>query len=127
MTRLASGLPKGPENGLDAIARSLIADPTARRVVIAVVDCSRLTTNTDTDETVATVRVLRVEQVHPGDVAEAHRLVRRALEHRHGDSVLPLETERDLEAWFGQGFTLDPSTGELVDVDEAPDAGPDED
>lgn len=118
MTRLSSGLPKGDANGLDAIARSLVDDPHERHVVVAVVDCSKITMNTDTDEAVATVRVRRIERVHPEDRVEAERLVRRALEFRHGDTVLPIETERDLESWFGEGVSLDVETGELTGIDD---------
>ena len=121
MTRLSSGLPKGDANGLEAIARALVDNPHERHVVIAVVDCSRITTLTDTDEAVATVRVRRIERVHPEDRLEAERLVRRALEFRHGETVLPIETERDLESWFGAGTLVDPDTGEVtagtLDVD----------
>lgn len=123
MTRLQSGLPKGDQNGLTAIARDLVHAPTDRHLVVAVVDCSKITTNTDTGNTEATVRVLRIERVHPEDITEAERLVRRALEHRHGDTVLPLDVERDLEEWFGVGFDVNPETGELTATD---DGGPEE-
>src|SRR5690625_4331190 len=67
MTRLASGLPKGDANGLYAIAHQLLDDPLQRHVVVAVVDCSKITTDTATGARDATVRVLRIEQVHPDD------------------------------------------------------------
>lgn len=121
MTRLSSGLPKGDENGLTAIARQLIDDPLERHVVIAVVDCSKITVDTATGAREATVRVLRIEQVHPDDRLEAERLVRRALEYRHGDEVLPIDIERDMEEWFGKGFELDPESGELRELPSDPD------
>lgn len=115
MARLASGLPKdADQNGLFAIARELIEDPLRRHVVIAVVDCSKITTDTQTGAREATIRVRRIEQVHPGDTTEAERLVRRALEFRMGDTVLPIDIERDMEEWFGQGVELDTATGELT-------------
>lgn len=124
MPRLQSGLPKGDANGLSAIARHLIDAPLDRHLVLAVVDCSKITTDTATGEQEATVRVLRIERVHPDDVTEAERLVRRALEYRHGDEVLPIDIERDLEEWFGKGFELDPETGALTEVTDDEDDGP---
>lgn len=130
MPRLSSSLPKdADQNGLYAIARELLDDPLRRHVVLAVVDCSKITTDTSTGAREPTVRILRIEQVAPADIAEAERLVRRALEHRSGDTVLPIDIERDMEAWFGKGYELDPETGELTptgDYTEDPDAEDDE-
>lgn len=112
MARLSAALPKdATKNGLDAIARELLDDPLKRHLVIAVVDCSKITTDTATGARDATVRVLRIEQVHPDDVTEAERLVRRALEYRSGDTVLPIDVEKDLASWFGQDVTVDTATG----------------
>ncbi|GAB2613730.1 hypothetical protein GCM10027067_26620 [Pseudactinotalea suaedae] len=124
MPKLSSGLPKEADrNGLYALAAALLNNPHERHVVLAVVDCSKITTSTDTGEREATVRVLRIEAVAPQDVHEAERLVRRALEHRTRKDVLPIELERDLEEWFGE-FTFDPNTGEII---TAPDEDEDED
>ena len=90
-----------------------------KHVVVAVVDCSKITTDTGTGAREATIRVLRIEQVHPDDTAEAERLVRRALEHRMGDSVLPIDIERDLEEWFSKGFEIGGETGELRELTDA--------
>jgi hypothetical protein len=121
MPKLSSGLPKEADrNGLYALAGKLLNDPTERHVVVAVVDCSKITTNTDTGEREATVRVLRIEAVAPQDDREAQRLVRRALEHRTSVDVLPIELERDLEEWFGE-FTFDPETGEIRTAPDAED------
>lgn len=116
MARLSSALPKDAEkNGLYAIERDLLEDPLRRHLVLAVVDCSKITTDTTTKAREATVRVLRIEQVHPDDAGEAERLVRRALEWRSGETVLPIDLEKDLDSWFGAGVTVDTTTG-LVTV-----------
>ena len=129
MTRLAAALPKdATKNGLDAIASELLLDPLKRHLVLAVVDCSKITTDTATGDCDATVRVLRIEQVHPDDVAEAERLVRRALEYRSRDTVLPIDLERDLESWFGKDVTVDLTTGVVTVPSDAlidPDADTD--
>lgn len=129
MTRLSSGLPKDADkNGLSWIASDLVNRPHHRHLMLAVVDCSKITTDTDTGEKEPTARVLRIERVHPGDVAEVERFVRRALEHRRGDTVLELDVEREIEDWLGEGFELDPKTGELVPIeDEDADTGQGED
>jgi len=119
MTKLSSGLPKDPErNGLAWIGRDLLTNPQNRHLMLAIIDCSRITTDTDTGMREPTARVLRIERVHPQDVPEVERLVRRALEHRQGDTVLPIDVEREIESWLGEGFELNPKTGELVPVDD---------
>lgn len=124
MTKLASGLPKDPRhNGLDALAPKLLANPRHRYLMLAVIDCSKITEDVTSGSLEPTARVLRIEQVHPDDVTDAERLARRALEHRSGDTVLPLDLERDIEGWLGEGFRLDESTGELVPTDDAPEPG----
>lgn len=130
MTRLSSGLPKDPQkNGLGAIAGALLNNPHHKHLVIALVDCSKITEDTDTGERQPTIRILRIERVAPEDQDEAERLVRRALEYRSGDTVLPLDIERDLESWFGKGVEVDVTTGELTlpaDPDAVDDDGGDE-
>jgi hypothetical protein len=98
-------LPKGEENGLTAIARELIAEGTGQaphrlHAVIAIVDCRRVSIDSDTGDENATVRVRRCEVVLSGDMGEAEKLIRRALEFRTGQAVLPLELEEELEATF---------------------------
>lgn len=124
MTKLSSGLPKETSgNGLSAIARDLVVNPMNRHVMIAVVDCSKITTDTSTGLMEPTARVLRIERVAPQDAETAERLVRRALEHRLGDTVLPIDLEEDIAEWFGKGFELDPETGVLTPVERASDGG----
>lgn len=112
--RMTNGLPKeSEENGLIDIARELLKEPLRRIPVVGVVDCSKITTDTTTGAREATVRVLRLEAVHPDDRLELERIIRRSLEWRRGDEVLPIDLERDLEAWFPEGTTVDLETGEL--------------
>lgn len=112
--RMTNGLPKeSEENGLIDIARELLKEPLKRIPVVGVVDCSKITTDTSSGAREATVRVLRLEQVHPDDRLELERIIRRSLEWRRGDEVLPIDLERDLEAWFPEGTTVDLDTGEL--------------
>ena len=119
MTRLTSALPKEHDrNGLSWISRDLLANPHHRHLMIAVVDCSKITTSVDTGEDEPTARILRLERVHPQDAPEVERLLRRALEYRRGDTVLELDVEREIEQWLGEGFRLDPTTGELVPTDD---------
>jgi hypothetical protein len=111
MTKLASTLPGGDANGLTAIARRLIEHPHDVHVVIALVDCKKVTTDNDNGESVPTARVRRVEVVHRDDKAAANRMLLRALEQRTGAVTLPFDHElrADLEAAFG----VDAVTGEI--------------
>ncbi len=129
MTRLSGKLPKDADkNGLDAIGRELLKEPKQRRIVIALVNGWRSVKDYDTETEEPIVRILRIEQIAPDDRAEAERLVRRALEYRSGDTVLPIDIERDLESWFGKDVTVDTTTGVVtVGSDDGPDTDDDED
>ena len=110
MTKLAPALPKGDGNGLTAIARDLIDNPHNAHVVIAIIDCKQITTDNDSGEVVPTARIRRVEPVNRGDLTLAHDLMRRALEKRTGQTVLPFEVENELREAFGN---VDFDTGEI--------------
>ena len=112
MTRLASALPKGDGNGLEAIARQLIDTPQEIHVVVALVDCKKLTVDNDTGDVEATARIRRIEAITDDDKVIIGRMLRRALERRTGKIVLPFDLEEDLRAAFGR---VDPHTGEIFD------------
>jgi hypothetical protein len=101
-TKLSSSLPQGEANGLAAIAAALAETPETVHVVIALVDCSKITTNVDNGDVIPTARVRRVEAIT--DSSDGHRLrqlLRRQWERRTGKTVLPFELEDDLRAAFG--------------------------
>jgi hypothetical protein len=100
--KLMGALPEGDNNGAAAIAADLLQDPHRLRPMIAIVDCRRVSTDNDTGEHTATVRVRRIEALLPSDLAQAERLLRRALEGRTGQTVLPLDLEDDIRAAFEQ-------------------------
>ena len=110
MTKLASALPKGEGNGLDAIARELIDNPHDIHVVVALIDCKKITTDNDTGDVEPTARIRRIEPITEGDRDVAAKMLRRALERRTGKTVLPFDLEEDMRASFGN---FDPSTGEI--------------
>lgn len=113
MTKLASGLPKGDGNGLVAIARQLIDQPHDVHVVIALVDCKKVTTDNDDGTIEPTARIRRIEAITEADKDLAAKMLRRALEKRTGKTVLPFDLEEDLRAAFGN---FDPGTGEIYDA-----------
>ncbi len=106
---LSGALPKGDANGLGPIVRTLIDEPHRFHVVMAIIDCKSLATNFDTGDVVPTARIRRIEVMLPQDLTGAQRLMRRALEHRTGRTVLPLDLEDDIQIAFGR---IDPRTGE---------------
>ena len=75
-------------------------DPHKVHVLIALVDSSRIVTDTDTDDSSPVVRIRRVEVVQKQDLKEAERLLRRALEARTGQTMLDLELEDELSGIF---------------------------
>lgn len=102
-TKLSSGLPQGEANGLAAIAADLANTPEKVHVVIALVDCSKITTNVDNGDVIPTARVRRIEAItDPQDGHRLRQLLRRQWERRTGKTVLPFELEDDLRAAFGE-------------------------
>jgi hypothetical protein len=108
----SGALPKGDANGLSPIIGPLIDKPHSYHVVLAILDCAKITTNNDTGEVIPTARIRRIEAVLPGDLESARRLMDRALEKRTGRTMLPMDLEDDLRAAF-EG--IDPRTGEKPD------------
>ena len=114
MARLASGLPKGDGNGLDALTRELIDAPHDVHVVVALIDCKKITTDNDDGTVEPTARIRRIEAITEDDKGLASKMLRRALEKRTGKTVLPFDLEEDLRAAFGN---FDPKTGEIFGDD----------
>lgn len=100
--RLSSSLPADDRNGISAIAAALVNSPQDVHVIVALVDCTKITTDTTSGEIVPTARIRAIE-AFPGattDGEELRRLWRRARERRTGEMELelPLEIERELDA-----------------------------
>lgn len=112
MTKLASKLPEGNGNGLAPIASDLVSTPGRLHVVVALVDCCRITEDIDTGDTIPTARIRKIEVIDGQDKHLAQRMLRRAMEERTGQTVLPMDLEDDLRAAFGN---VDPATGEILD------------
>jgi hypothetical protein len=110
---LGGNLPRGDANGLSAMAADLIREPERKRVIIALVDNPTTKINNVTGDRTATVRVCRIEAVRPADLGAAEQLMRRALEQRMGQTVLPLDLEDELSEAFAE-----------IDLDADPDADP---
>lgn len=120
MTKLASKLPKEyDDNGLDALRRKLISNPTETHVIVAVVDCSKLETDTDSGYVDATVRVLKVEAVMDSDLTDADAMIRRAHAKRTGKTTLfdsiTINGLNITNAMDEVGNLVDVATGEVDD------------
>lgn len=111
MTKLASSLPGGDANGLVALARELIDSPHEIHVVVALVDCKKITTDNDNGEVIPTARIRRIEPISDEDKPLAQKMLRRALETRTGKTVLPFDLEEDIRSAFGG---VGPETGEIT-------------
>lgn len=117
MTKLKGALPKhDSQNGLEALDPMICHAPTRQFLVIAVVDADKVTTDVDSGEQEATLRIRRIEAV-PADHAEAVSMVLTgAMEARTGLQSLPL--------------VVDPETGEVsvsddhAEVDREPQGPP---
>ncbi len=110
MTKLNARLPKGDANGLDSLARKMLEEPHQVHVVIALVDCAKVTVDTDEGTSEPTTRIRRIEVITEADKGQAQVMLRRALEKRTGKTVLPFDLEEDMRAAF-----VDFETGEVPD------------
>jgi hypothetical protein len=95
---MAGNLPADDRNGLAALAGRLVDDPQKVHVVVALIDCVKVTKKVESGEEVPTARIRAIEPIAAhADAAEMERLLRRAYERRTGKVELPLELERELD------------------------------
>lgn len=120
MTKLTSALPQGESNGLGTIAHDLVEHPHKLHIAVVVLDCKSVTVDNDSGATIPTARIRRIEPIGPQDRELAVQMMRRALETRTGQAVLPIDLEDEISAIFAG---IDPETGELL---EEPDDGGDD-
>ena len=109
-------LPRGEANGFAAIAAELLREPRRLRAALVVFDCRRGTEDYDSADTVVTLRIRRAEVLLAVDLGEVEKLVRRALEARTGQQVLPLELEDEISELFRE--MADPDSA--ADPEEPP-------
>jgi DNA segregation ATPase FtsK/SpoIIIE-like protein len=122
--KIATQLPKGPQNGLVAIDRALVNQPDQSHIIVAEVDCKSITTDTDTGDTEPTVRILHVEVIT--DRSGNHDLVRAAMDaayrRRTGDNPLPFDLATASGVFTGGTFDVDVDTGEITRAEPDDDA-----
>lgn len=113
MTRLSGKLPKGDADGLSVLGRALVSDPSRLHYVIAVVDCSQITTDCDTGEVEGTARIRRIEAAPDEHHPFLAQVLARALELRcpDGEGTLPIDVTRSPSPVGG--VWIDLATGEL--------------
>lgn len=97
---LSGSLPNDDRNGFGTVSAALVDDPEARHIIVAIVNCKKITTDVDTGDVVPTARICAIEAFRgeTADAKELRRLWRRAFERRTGKVELPLELERELDA-----------------------------
>lgn len=101
MITMSGTLPAGDGNGLEAILTSMLEDPHGMHVAICIVDTAKVTRKTDTDETVPTARIRRIEVIQDReDRIVAEKLMRRALDTRCGREALPYLLEEELRGVY---------------------------
>lgn len=102
--KIAGALPKGEANGLATLDRIVTSDTEMRHVVIAVLATKKVVTDIETNETEAQMRIERIERILPLDVEVAEQLLRRALQKRSGQTVLPIDVEDDISSAFREAL-----------------------
>lgn len=98
--KLSSSLPGDDRNGLARLSSSILDEPETAHIVVAVVDVIKIITDVVTGDVVPTVRICAIEAMdgRTEDARELRRLLRRAYEARTGQTELPLDLERALDA-----------------------------
>jgi len=91
--KITSKLPSDERNGLGAISAALCDDPEGTHVIIAVVDCSQITTNIDNGDVIPTARIHSVEAFDAGspEAAQLQEMLRLHFQRRTGRRELPLD------------------------------------
>lgn len=103
VVKLNARLPAGERNGLDALGAQVTHHPTGHFVLIAICDVNELTTKVEsgeTTDTIAKLRIRRIEALGREDLDAGERLLRRALEHRTGQQTLPEAVEVEIVRAF---------------------------
>lgn len=121
MTTISGSLPGGDGNGLNNIAIDLIETPHKLHVAICILDCQKITTNTDNGTVTPTARIRRIEVIsETDDMKVAEGLMRRALDQRTGREALPYDLEQELRGVFDEATSknVNPDTGEVKDDDK---------
>lgn len=95
---MSASLPGDDRDGLASLARQLVDDPSQVHVVVALVDCTKITSKVESGDVIPTARIRAIEPIGThADALEMRRLLRRAYERRTGKVELPLELEYALE------------------------------
>lgn len=98
--KLAGALPKGDGNGLASLDRVVANDPDTRHVLIAVVSTRKLITDIETGDVEAQMKIDRVERLLAEDAELAEKMLRRALQKRSGETVLPIDVADEISEIF---------------------------
>lgn len=98
---VSGNLPAGDGNGLNAIIPDLLEEPGGLHVAVVIINCKKITRDTDTGESIPTVRIRRIEVISEDeDKRVCERLMRRALDTRTGREALPYDLEAEISDVF---------------------------
>jgi hypothetical protein len=105
--KIKGSLPK--HNGLDSIADDMVANPHGKHIVVAVIDCVQIVTDTDTDESIPVARIRRIEVIQGDQVHMEHAaaLLQAAADRRRGVDPLPFDMYVIADALLDEAQTTD--------------------
>jgi hypothetical protein len=92
---LSSAMPRGVHNGLESLAEVLTGYPTQSHIVVAVVSCKQVTTQSKSGKVVATAGILDIEAFASGtqDWETLGGMLRSRREDRTGQFLLVNDPE----------------------------------
>lgn len=93
--KLGSKLPKNDDrNGLAAIQRELLTDPSKTHLAVIVLDTAKITHDIENLDQYPTVRIVAIEPITGGvDVGRLRAMLQRAHAERTGNLELPADWE----------------------------------
>lgn len=101
--RLSGILPPGAFNGLTEVADEFVGDTAGRQIVVALIEVKHVVQDVEKARQVVVLKIARVEAISREDDQRAmKRIMMRANEERSGQTVLPFDTEDEIDSFFGE-------------------------
>lgn len=91
--KLGSSLPRDDRNGIGAISASLVDNPGAMHVIVAIVRGKTITIDVDTGDEVPTARIMAIEAFEGKSAIgqQLREILRQQYSQRTGHNELPFE------------------------------------
>lgn len=100
--KLAGKLPTIDKNGLATVTPDMIDDPDKLHVAVVVLRTIGTEEDFRAGQLTVKAEIARIEVIGGDDLSAAKRLILRASEERAGKTMLPFDTEKEIEKVFAE-------------------------